>query len=206
MIVRPMMSTSTPDNQNKNNTLDVSDYLEHTLGIDPTLHKGILKAIESVHGKDIRVSHLEGFGRSVMEALAASVKQELKKQGGMRTVPSIPLRVRVPHHQYEFDVQWKLGDSLLDVAKKNEDLLGEYMEGTCGGQMSCCTCHVYIRQPELRSYLEDPDEAELDMLDLAYEPNESSRLGCQVQLKESMLGPPVQLQVDIPGGVNNVWN
>jgi hypothetical protein len=25
-------------------------------------------------------------------------------------------------------------------------LLGEYMEGTCGGSMSCCTCHVYLKR------------------------------------------------------------
>jgi ferredoxin len=203
-VFRHLYSSS--DNAEINNAKDVSRYLEGILGIDPKLHRGILKAIESVHGKDVRVSHLVDFGETTMKALAASVERELRRRSGMEAVPSIPLRIKVPHHRYELDVEWKLGDSLLDLAKEREDVLGEYMEGTCGGQMSCCTCHVYIAQPEFQSYLKEPEEAELDMLDLAYSPTGASRLGCQVRLTRPMLNPPVQLEVEIPCGVNNVWN
>jgi ferredoxin len=183
--------------------------METQLGIDSKLHKGILKAMESMHGKDmIRVDHLEAFGKEGMEALAASVEEEIQKRGGARRKqrPSIPIRIKIPHHSTEFDLDWKLGDSLLDLAQNNEDLLGEYMEGTCGGNMSCCTCHVYLEQPEFQELLTEPDESELDMLDLAFEPKDSSRLGCQVKLTPDILKSPVQLEVTIPEGVNNVWN
>ena len=45
------------------------------------------------------------------------------------------------------------------------------------------------------------DEAELDMLDLALEPTETSRLGCQIQLTKDLDG----LRITIPNEVNNLW-
>jgi 2Fe-2S ferredoxin len=189
---------------------DVAHYLENTLGIDNNLHKGILKEIESIHGKDIRVDHLESLGKLTIEALAVSVEEEelLKKKRGMKKKrPSISIRIKIPHHDSrEFDVDWKLGSSLLDVAKDNEELMEDYMEGACSGNMSCCTCHVYIEQPEFRECLNEPTYFELDMLDLAYEPKDSSRLGCQVKLTPTILDSLTQqqLEVTIPAGVNNV--
>jgi hypothetical protein len=49
--------------------------------------------------------------------------------------------------------------------------------------------------------LDPPCEAELDMLDLAYEPTETSRLGCQIIMSKSIDG----ITVTIPAGVNNLW-
>jgi 2Fe-2S ferredoxin len=45
------------------------------------------------------------------------------------------------------------------------------------------------------------DEAELDMLDLAYGVTETSRLGCQIKLKKDLEG----MTLTIPNGVNNLW-
>ena len=44
--------------------------------------------------------------------------------------------------------------------------------------------------------------AELDMIDLAHEPTDFSRLGCQVILKPELDG----LRVTIPGGANNMFD
>jgi len=78
--------------------------------------------------------------------------------------PSTLLKVHVPHQQKSFDLKWKLGDSLKKLAEENDDLMEEYIEGTCGGKMSCSTCHVYIYQTEFQAFLEEPEDVEKDML------------------------------------------
>lgn len=186
-----------------NHSVEIASYLE-TLGIDRTLQNGIVKAFESMHGKDVRVEVMQSFGEEGMKALAASVEKAKRPGHGKR--PSTDVLIKIPHHKTDFKLKWKMGDSLLDLAQENEELLGEYMEGTCGGNMSCCTCHVYVEQPEFRELLPEPEESELDMLDLAYEPNETSRLGCQVKLTPIIMGASIQLEFTIPAGVNNVWN
>ncbi len=52
----------------------------------------------------------------------------------------------------------------------------------------------------------DFDSAVLSWKDLAYEPQESSRLGCQIRLTKEMIDCPTQLEIRIPEGVNNVWS
>lgn len=48
--------------------------------------------------------------------------------------------------------------------------------------------------------LEEPDEEELDMLDLAFGLTDTSRLGCQVCVDKSHAG----MRCAIPGGSNNL--
>jgi ferredoxin len=188
----------------------VSSYLNDQMGIESHLHRGILKALQSVYGNNIRVAELESFGESGLKALAESVSQQRSKIG-MKKRPFRMIHFEIPHHRTEFDLKWKMGDSVLDVAKSSggEELLGEYMEGTCGGQMSCCTCHIYVDEATFKA-LPKPSEAELDMLDLAYEPRENqSRLGCQVKLDTELLQKLESDQpvvITIPADVNNVWN
>lgn len=67
--------------------------------------------------------------------------------------------------------------------------------------MSCATCHV-ILDPVTYEKLGPPSVAELDMLDLAFEPTETSRLGCQVKMRPDVDG----MTVSIPSGVNNFWS
>ena len=169
----------------------------------PDLQQGILQALESVYGRNVQVSHLDELGPSGLQALLQAVQVEQQKQQSLGVaIPTKRIQIRVPHHGFEFFVDWKQGTSLLDLAKgpQGMELLGEYMEGTCGGQMSCCTCHVYVNLPQVVS------DAEQDMLDLAYEPTEASRLGCQVVLDEALLQSDDDIVVTIPAGVNNVWN
>eukprot|EP00434_Breviolum_minutum_P011240 symbB.v1.2.009916.t1/scaffold633.1/size178333/8 len=46
------------------------------------------------------------------------------------------------------------------------------------------------------------EEAEEDMIELAYEPNDTSRLGCQLCLSSQLEG----MTVVIPGGANNMFD
>ena len=69
-------------------------------------------------------------------------------------------------------VEGNIGDSLLDVAHDNDIEI----EGACGGEMACSTCHV-ILEPEIYKSLPKAKEEEEDMLDLALGITPTSRLG-----------------------------
>ena len=94
-------------------------------------------------------------------------------------------------------VKGRIGESLLDVALDNDIEL----EGACGGEMACSTCHV-ILEKHIFDQLDDPEEDEEDMLDLALGLEETSRLGCQVHLTESM----DNMDVRLPAEFNNLYN
>lgn len=87
------------------------------------------------------------------------------------------------------------GDSLLDVAHDNDIEI----EGACGGEMACSTCHV-ILEKRIFEKLPKAKEEEEDMLDLALGLTETSRLGCQVRVTKDMDGMVVRL----PAEVNNL--
>jgi ferredoxin len=60
-------------------------------------------------------------------------------------------------------VRSPMGKSVLDVALEyNVDI-----EGACGGQMACSTCHCILTQ-KLYDSLPPKEEEEQDMLDLAW--------------------------------------
>jgi 2Fe-2S ferredoxin len=60
---------------------------------------------------------------------------------------------------------------------EGSEMLSEYIECACSGVMACSTCHVVI-DPDWFDRVGPPSEEEMDMLDLAFEPQETSRLGC----------------------------
>jgi len=80
------------------------------------------------------------------------------------------------------------GDNLLDIAQAN-DL---EMEGACGGSCACSTCHVIVESDHYDK-MEEPDDDENDMLDLAFGLTETSRLGCQVHMSKELDGLVVRL-------------
>ncbi|EEQ89219.1 mitochondrial matrix iron-sulfur protein [Blastomyces dermatitidis] len=89
--------------------------------------------------------------------------------------------------KYHFQVA--KGDNLLDIAQAN-DL---EMEGACGGSCACSTCHVIVEDPDMYDKMEEPDDDENDMLDLAFGLTETSRLGCQVKMSKELDGLVVRL-------------
>ena len=89
----------------------------------------------------------------------------------------------------EFTFQVAKGDNLLDIAQ-SEDL---EMEGACGGSCACSTCHVIVESQEMYDKMEEPDDDENDMLDLAFGLTETSRLGCQVKMSKELDGLKVRL-------------
>ena len=78
----------------------------------------------------------------------------------------------------EYQVEAELGDNFLDVAVDNDIDI----EGACGGELACSTCHVVLEQSyfDILEEAEEMDEEEEDMLDLALGLTDTSRLACQV--------------------------
>lgn len=63
----------------------------------------------------------------------------------------------------KIDVEAECGKTVLDVALAHD----VDIEGACGGELACSTCHVVVSK-ELFSKLEPKKEEEEDMLDLAW--------------------------------------
>ena len=61
------------------------------------------------------------------------------------------------------------------------------IDADCGGSMACATCHVYVEEKWLNK-LTKAEEAEIDMIDMAYEPKKNSRLSCQLIVSEDLDG------------------
>ena len=59
------------------------------------------------------------------------------------------------------------------------------IDADCGGSCACATCHVYVDEKWF-SKLPNKENAEEDMLDMAFEPNKFSRLGCQITITDDL--------------------
>ena len=65
-----------------------------------------------------------------------------------------------------------------------DDVLFPDNYGICRGNCACGTCHVYVKSSDFDKLKAKEDE-EIDTLEsLAVEPNQYSRLGCQVEFKK----------------------
>ena len=66
------------------------------------------------------------------------------------------------------------------------------IDADCGGACACATCHVYVN-PEWFDKLPKIENAEQDMLDMAYEPSKFSRLTCQITVTDDLDGLVVKM-------------
>ena len=76
------------------------------------------------------------------------------------------------------------GLSVMEGAIQN-DIPG--IDADCGGSMACATCHVYVEEKWLGK-LPKAEDAEVDMIDMAYEPKKNSRLSCQLIVTDELEG------------------
>jgi len=95
----------------------------------------------------------------------------------------------------EIEVEALVGLSILEVAHHNKIDL----EGACEGSLACATCHVILEE-KIYNNLEEPSEAEEDMLDLAFGLTHTSRLGCQIILTEELDG----IRIKLPSATRNI--
>jgi len=85
----------------------------------------------------------------------------------------------------------EIGKDLMTAAHENDIEL----EGACGGELACSTCHL-IFEDGVYDSLPEKDDEEDDMLDLAFEVTDTSRLGCQVIVQNDFDGITVQIPDD----------
>jgi ferredoxin, 2Fe-2S len=95
----------------------------------------------------------------------------------------------------EIEVEASVGLSVLEVAHENNIDL----EGACEGSLACATCHIILEE-KIYNILEQPAEAEEDMLDLAFGLAHTSRLGCQIILTKELNG----MRVRVPSATRNI--
>ena len=118
---------------------------------------------------------------SGLEALSVSVLEQLRSQDPNTFTGTV--FIEIPHHNFSFEQKMREGENFMTCVSEGagQELLGEYLECACGGNMACSTCHIILDE-ESYFKLDPPCEAELDMLDFAYERTRTSRLGCQMDL------------------------
>ena len=101
----------------------------------------------------------------------------------------MPKLIFVNSEGIEKSVEAEHGLSVMEIARDNDlDI-----EGTCGGSISCCTCHVIIDK-DWFSIVGGPNPDEEDMLDLAVGLQPTSRLSCQIEVTNELDG----LRMTIP--------
>jgi 2Fe-2S ferredoxin len=95
----------------------------------------------------------------------------------------------VTHDGSQFEADVPVGSTVMDGALNNgiDGILAE-----CGGAMSCATCHVYVDEA-WTDKVEPANEMEKDMLEVVSNPNEKSRLSCQLTITEGLEGLKVHL-------------
>jgi 2Fe-2S ferredoxin len=105
--------------------------------------------------------------------------------------PTVPKIHFVDPDGTAYVVDAVIGQSLMDAALNN-DVPG--IEGACGGEMACGTCHVYIND-EWRTRVEEQVSDELEAIDclVVGEVRASSRLACQIKVAAELAGLPVDV-------------
>ena len=82
--------------------------------------------------------------------------------------------------QQRIEVNAKIGQTLLEVARENNvDLIG-----ACDGNCACGSCHVYIDENTLKKIT--PAKEEENVLDVVFNIKPNSRLACQVVVSEDL--------------------
>ena len=66
------------------------------------------------------------------------------------------------------------------------------IDADCGGACACATCHVYVDEKWFDK-LQKKENAEQDMLDMAFEPKKFSRLACQITATDELDGLVVKM-------------
>ena len=81
-------------------------------------------------------------------------------------------------------VEAEIGATVMETAIRN-GVPG--IDAECGGACACATCHVYVAE-EWAEKAGGAESMEEDMLDFAFEVRPTSRLSCQIRVREDLDG------------------
>lgn len=107
----------------------------------------------------------------------------------------------MPHITFHFEetdkqtvtVKGEVGDSILEIALKNNI----HLHHNCGGVCACSTCHIYLEKGE--ELIEEISEKEEDFIDRARNPKVNSRLACQCAILKD--GEEIELTIPDQSGI-----
>ena len=97
----------------------------------------------------------------------------------------------IAHDGVRYDVDAENGSTVMENAIRNA-VPG--IEAECGGACACATCHVYVDEA-WTAEVGEPEAMEEDMLDFAYDVRPTSRLSCQIKVRDELDGLVVQVPV-----------
>lgn len=116
--------------------------------------------------------------------------------GGGAKPGAAPVQLKIiDRNGIEHKLDAKVGDNVMYLAQRHDIDI----EGACEASLACCTCHVYVETHF--DMLEEAEEEEEDMLDLAPFLRENSRLSCQIILTKELDG----LVVRLPSATRNFY-
>ena len=95
----------------------------------------------------------------------------------------------IEHDGTEHLVDVEPGGSVMQAAIDN---LVPGIDADCGGECACATCHVMVADA-WTEIVGAPGEREDEMLDLTPERESTSRLSCQVEVRDELDGLIVRL-------------
>ena len=95
----------------------------------------------------------------------------------------------IEHDGAEHVVDVKPGLSVMEGAVRN-NIPG--IDADCGGACACATCHVHV-DPEWFDRTGERSVMEESMLDFAENVTETSRLSCQIQVRDELDGLIVRM-------------
>ena len=101
----------------------------------------------------------------------------------------MPKITYVEHNGKSHTLEVPNGLSVMEGAIQN-NVPG--IDADCGGACACATCHIYVDETWF-SKLPKKEDAEQDMLDMAFEPNKFSRLSCQLTVTDELDGLVVKM-------------
>ena len=90
----------------------------------------------------------------------------------------------VDHLGKKKTIEVENGLTVMEGAIQN-DIPG--IDADCGGSMACATCHIYVDN-EWYGKIPKAEEAEQDMIDMAFKPKKNSRLSCQIIVSDELNG------------------
>lgn len=101
----------------------------------------------------------------------------------------MPKLIFIEANGREHTVEATIGQSVMRAAVTAQ-IPG--IEALCGGNCVCATCHAYIEEPWLARFAA-PDDTESAMLECTSEPQDNSRLTCQLPVTAAHDGMIIRL-------------
>ena len=95
----------------------------------------------------------------------------------------------IEHNEKSHTLEVANGLTVMEGAVQN-NIPG--IDADCGGSCACATCHVYVDEKWFKK-LANKESAEEDMLDMAFEPKQLSRLSCQLTVSDALDGLVVKM-------------